>query len=130
MLRNSLFLCAVLLAGNSVCHAGVPDEIVDVLFTEMEQQIIREYYRDHRPVWHGNSKGKKHKGLPPGIAKNLERGKPLPPGIAKQALPYDLERELPPVPTEHERIIIAGKIILVEVATNIIHDVLTDALFH
>ncbi len=28
--------------------------------------------------------------LPPGIAKNVARGKPLPPGIAKRALPADL----------------------------------------
>jgi len=28
--------------------------------------------------------------LPPGIAKNVARGKPLPPGIAKRALPAEL----------------------------------------
>ena len=28
--------------------------------------------------------------LPPGIAKNVARGKPLPPGIAKKVLPPDL----------------------------------------
>ena len=32
--------------------------------------------------------------MPPGIAKNLARGKPLPPGIAKRALPGDLNRRL------------------------------------
>jgi hypothetical protein len=28
--------------------------------------------------------------LPPGIAKNVARGKPLPPGIAKRAVPAEL----------------------------------------
>lgn len=36
--------------------------------------------------------------LPPGIAKNVARGKPLPPGIAKKALPPELLRELPNYP--------------------------------
>ena len=39
----------------------------------------------------------KQNALPPGIAKNLVRGKPLPTGIAKKALPGDLSRPLPPV---------------------------------
>jgi hypothetical protein len=33
------------------------------------------------------------------------------------------------VPTGYERIVVAGKILLVEIATQIVHDVLTDALF-
>lgn len=33
--------------------------------------------------------------LPPGIAKNLARGKPLPPGIAKKMVPSSMLRDLP-----------------------------------
>ena len=33
--------------------------------------------------------------LPPGIRKNLARGKPLPPGIAKKMVPGPMLRELP-----------------------------------
>jgi len=95
---------------------------VEVVFSEDEIRIIRAYYETH-----GDS-GHKHKGLPPGIAKNLARGKPLPPGIAKQSLPYDLRRELPPPPTGYERIVVAGKILLVEIATQVVHDVLTEAV--
>lgn len=36
--------------------------------------------------------------LPPGIAKNLARGKPLPPGIAKKTLPAALIDDLPYYP--------------------------------
>jgi Ni/Co efflux regulator RcnB len=66
--------------------------------------------------------------LPPGIAKNLARGKALPPGIAKQYLPGDLAAELPRPPVGYERIIVDGKILLVEIATRVIHDILTDAV--
>ncbi|MCH8896462.1 MAG: hypothetical protein IH927_09400, partial [Proteobacteria bacterium] len=63
------------------------------------------------------------------IAKNLQRGKPLPPGIAKQHFPVGLIDLLPPAPRGYERIIVGGKIILVEVATQIIRDVLIDVVF-
>lgn len=36
--------------------------------------------------------------LPPGIAKNLARGKPLPPGIAKKSVPASMLNELPYYP--------------------------------
>jgi hypothetical protein len=36
-----------------------------------------------------------YKALPPGIAKNLARGKPLPPGIAKTRLPQPFVAQLP-----------------------------------
>ena len=100
---------------------------VEVVFTEYEIKIIRAYYETYNT---SRGKGKhKRKSLPPGIAKNLERGKPLPPGIAKQALPYDLLRRLPPPPDGYERIILAGKVLLVELATQIVRDVLNDIVF-
>ncbi len=36
--------------------------------------------------------------LPPGIAKNLARGKPLPPGIAKKTVPASMLGQLPSYP--------------------------------
>ena len=100
---------------------------VSAVFTDGEASIILAYYEDH----HGssrNGKGKKAKGLPPGIARNLQRGKALPPGIAKQALPIGLVQLLPPPPRGYERIVLSGKILLVEIATQVIHDVLEDVI--
>jgi hypothetical protein len=104
---------------------------VEVVFSEDEIRTIRAYYEAHGFEGSGHSaKGKgRHKGLPPGIAKNLARGKPLPPGLAKESLPYDLQRQLPPLPRGYERVIVAGKILLIEVATQVVRDVLTDAMF-
>lgn len=98
-------------------------------FSSQEVEIIMRYYQgvaqpDERP------KGQQHRGgLPRGIAKNLARGKTLPPGIAKQYLPEPLLGRLPPPPQGFERIVIAGKILLIETATQVVHDVLTDVLF-
>jgi Ni/Co efflux regulator RcnB len=64
------------------------------------------------------------------IAKNLARGKPLPPGIAKQQLPDGLVHALPAPPRGYERIIVDGKVLLVEIATQVIHDILTDIVLH
>ena len=99
---------------------------IDVSFTGGEVSIIRAYYRDHAVPHKGKRKDKK--SLPPGIAKNLQRGKRLPPGIAKQALPAGLIDKLPPPPKGFERVVLSGKVLLVEVATQVIHDVLDDII--
>ena len=87
--------------------------------------MIRAYYTDPRP---GRGRGRDG-GLPPGIAKNLQRGKTMPPGITKQYLPSDLLVRLPSAPDGFEYVIIAGKLLLVEIATQIVRDVLLDAVF-
>ena len=98
--------------------AAVGTAIVDEFFTTDERQIITDYFRTHRYV---------PAGLPPGIAKNLARGKPLPPGIAKRYLPGDLIGLLPPRPG-YDRIIVDDDVFLVSLATGIIVDVLIDVL--
>jgi len=123
-------LIATSITAYSLFFAALPADAgaisVDVKFSTREAQIIREYY-DHNPVSRNNGKNKA-KSLPPGIAKNLARGKALPPGIAKQALPAGLINILPATPHGFERVVLDGKVLLVEIATQIIHDVLTDAI--
>ena len=130
----TLLACATTRADDKYTRAdgrtSTAEKIASAVFSEVERQIIAEYFHKH-----GHSSGKKAKGkgkprgLPPGIAKNLQRGKPLPPGIAKQHFPVGLIDLLPTAPRGFERIIVGGKIILVEVATQIIHDVLIDVGF-
>lgn len=111
--------------------ARVGDLEVEIFFTDDEIRLIRAHYEHHDGVRGTKGKGgPRHKRLPPGIEKNLARGKPLPPGIAKQALPYELRQALPPVRDGYERIIVGGKVLLVEVATQVIHDALSDAILH
>ena len=66
-----------------------------------------------------------YKGLPPGIAKNLARGKPLPPGIAKKAVPDTLVRHLPTYP-DSEWTRCGPDLVLIQVATRVVADVLMD----
>jgi hypothetical protein len=98
---------------------------VGVVFSEDEISIIATWYHDNGTASHKGG-NEKQKGLPPGIAKNLARGKPLPPGIAKQYLPDGLRHALPPPPKGYERIIVDGKVLLVEIASRVIHDILVD----
>ena len=63
--------------------------------------------------------------LPPGIRRRLERGKPIPPGIAKKTAPPELQSRLE-LPDGYEIVEVGLDVLLVEVATNIIHDVLMD----
>ena len=125
-------LCGI--AATTMLAVAVPataGEIgVQVVFSDKEISVIRAYYQDHDGRNHSKKNGNGKKSLPPGIAKNLQRGKPLPPGIAKQVLPAGLLQMLPPSPHGHERIVVAGKVLLVEIATQVIHDVLEDVILN
>jgi hypothetical protein len=55
------------------------------LFTAVEKREIRDWFAREKIV---------AEPLPPGIAKNLARGKPLPPGIAKKEIPAALVAKL------------------------------------
>jgi hypothetical protein len=125
---RSLFATSI--SAYSLFFAAIPvaiaDVSIDVRFSSGEASIIRDYYRQSPVV---ESKGKKRpKSLPPGIAKNLARGKALPPGIAKQMLPGELLGRLPAPRDGFERVVLDGKVLLVEIATQVIHDVLADVI--
>ena len=122
-ITSSCVLVLLLLSANS---ASAGEFGVQVVFSAGEIEIIGSWYKGHSSH-HGHGK-KKAKGLPPGIAKNLARGKPLPPGIAKQYLPDGLRKLLPTPPHGYERVIIDGRVLLIEIATRVIHDILVDAV--
>lgn len=61
--------------------------------------------------------------LPPGIAKNLGRGKPLPPGIAKKTVPGAMLSRLPVHPG-YEWQVVGSDLVLLAVGTAIVADVL------
>jgi len=90
----------------------------DIRFGVDETRLIRDYFGTHRM---------EPQSLPPGIAKNLARGKPLPPGIAKRYLPGDLRGRLPHY-DGYERLIVGDDVLLIAAATGIIVDILEDAL--
>ena len=54
---------------------------VTVVFRDSDRVTFHDYFVAHSIT---------AQPLPPGIAKNVARGKPLPPGIAKRAVPAEL----------------------------------------
>ena len=111
-------------------------DIGDIVMSEIERRLIRSYYDRQYNDWN-NGGGNRNKSIPPGIAK---KGGWLPPGIAKQLargnymprdvvyypLPYDLRNQLP-YRSGTDYYITDDKVLLVQIGTNLILDVLTVA---
>lgn len=100
-------------------HAVKSAATVSVTLTPEIRVQIKDYYRsiDARGV----------EGLPPGIRKRLARGKPLPPGIAKQVVPTGLRSRVR-IPDGYRLMEVGLDVLLVEVATNVVHDILMDVV--
>lgn len=88
-------------------QAGKPDQInVDISFSRARSLAV-----NHGLVG--------YQALPPGIAKNLARGKPLPPGIAKKTLPASMIRDLPYYPGYEWRAV-GDDLVLIALSTAVV----------
>jgi hypothetical protein len=99
--------------------------LVGGLISAVERAVIADYLdrnRDNLPTTFAGAKP-----LPPGIAKKIARGGTLPPGIAKKTLPGGLLAQLPVRPGQAWRLV-GTDLLIVEVASNVIVDVLKGAL--
>lgn len=106
-------------AEKAAAQRGGPGVTVSVeLSTDVESRI-RDFYASRPAV--------EAEALPPGIRRRLERGKPLPPGIAKKTAPPELRSRVE-VPAGYEIVEVGLDVLLVEVATSIVHDVLMDVI--
>jgi hypothetical protein len=85
--------------------------------TSIAYETARRLALEHRYTGSGS--------LPPGVRKNLTRGKPLPPGIAKKAVPGPMLARLPRYPGYEWRVY-GSDLVLVALATAAIADVLHD----
>lgn len=63
--------------------------------------------------------------LPPGIAKNLARGKPLPPGIAKKVVPPSMLVQLPHYPG-YEWSIVGNDLVLIALSTAVVTSIINN----
>ncbi|WP_245748533.1 anti-virulence regulator CigR family protein [Halomonas subterranea] len=84
----------------------------------IEEQLLKRLLREYGAP--------RAESLPPGIERNLARGKPLPPGIAKR---FDgpIANELPRYPGyEWQRV--GSDVVLIDAATRVVVDILVDAL--
>jgi len=119
-----LLIAVVLVAAAAPALAQRPDKpgkakgkdqpTVRVVFVDSDRDVFREYYRTRREGV---------KPLPPGIAKNLARGKPLPPGIAKTRVPDVVLVKLPWRPPGYTFFLVGDRIALVD-AKGLVADIL------
>ena len=103
---------------NQVKLAGKKQPKNRVRFSNKDKVIIQDQFRAHPFTV---------SPLPPGIAKNLARGKPLPYGIKKVFLPDGILSSLPVYPG-HEYLVAGDDVLLVNSTTGIISDILTNVL--
>ena len=126
-MRLLAFTPVVLIVFSSGCSVGPPARPTSHPSSATTAVSVIDYH-EHGQVREAGRGNGRNGGLPPGIAKNLARGKPLPPGIAKQYLPDHVLHRLPPLEAGYEYVVVAGKILLIEIATQVIHDILVDVL--
>ena len=96
-------------------------------FGPHDREIIMQYYAG-RGSNLPPGLAKRGGNLPPGLEKQLERNGTLPPGLQKriQPFPIELERQLPPLPTEYRRGVIGAHIVVFNRNTQLIVDVFKD----
>jgi hypothetical protein len=98
-------------------------------FRQQDREYISSYYSKH-----GKSmppgQAKKNGTLPPGLERQLERNGTLPPGLQKkmQPCPVEITRQLPPLPPDYQRSVIGASIVVFNVKTNIVVDVMADVV--
>ena len=119
------------------------DSTAKKVFSAVERRVIREVLAAanvNEEVEKGKN-GKKAKGakgappglakrdsLPPGLERQLERNGRLPPGLEKKQFPADLKARLPARLPGTERVIIGNDAVLIEIATNIVLDIIRDVI--
>lgn len=92
-----------------------------VSFQSAERQIITEWFETKK----GSSNYSK---LPPGLARQIQLNGTLPPGLAKHGLPPGLEKRLGKAPKGYERIIVGRDVVLADIVTGAVVDILRDII--
>lgn len=118
-------------AGRIVIH---DDNLsVAVSFSDHERHLIHNHYRQIRQHKHKKNKHKgmppglaKRKHLPPGLRKQLRRNGQLPPGLQGRGLPPELVRKLSPAPKGYVRLIVGGDLVLMNMQTRVVVDLVKD----
>lgn len=110
-------------------HEDDEGESGKYVFGEHDREIITRYYASHGSNLPPGL-AKRGGNLPPGLEKQLERKGTLPPGLQKriQPCPVELERQLPPLPTEYRRAVIGAHVVIFNRNTNVIVDVMKDVV--
>ncbi len=103
------------------------DRLLGAVISAVERALIGDYVRKAKTSGRGLPSGLAQRQLPPGLQKHIERTGRLPPGLEKRRLPGDL-RALLPVRSGQDYRVVGNDIVLIEIATELILDVMKDVL--
>jgi hypothetical protein len=106
-------------AGQGKDEAGGPGGSGGVTITTNDRTVIQNYFIAN-PV--GVSP------LPPGIAKNVARGKPLPPGIAKKQAPPMLIQQIPACRSGLECIVLGADMLILDAVHGVVRDIVRNVV--
>lgn len=129
-------LALALLAGPALAQRNTraTETVMEQVFSAVEKQLIKDFFgQDRGKIKHkakragGKIKRGRGGGLPPGLAKHLERYHQLPPGLEGRDLPPGLAKRLGHAGLGRSRRIVGNDVVLIETATGIILDILRGA---
>ncbi len=104
------------------------DRLLGTVISAVERALIGDYIKKAKVKHNGLPPGlAKRQHLPPGLQKHIERTGRLPPGLEKRELPGDLRRLLPYHKGKDYRVV-GDDIVLIEIATELILDVMQGVL--
>jgi Ni/Co efflux regulator RcnB len=97
-------------------------------FNDQQRTYVREYYTQH---YGGNARrcppglAKKNNGcMPPGQARKWDVGQRIPSGVTVYSVPQPVIVHLPPAPYGYRYVRLGGDIVLVQIQTNLIVDII------
>jgi hypothetical protein len=93
------------------------------VYSDHDRDAMRDWYDDHHD--HLPPGLAERDQLPPGMEKQLVVRGTLPPGLRKkiQHCPEDMERRLPPPPPDCEHVVIGGHVVLLNIKSFAVVDV-------
>ena len=104
------------------------DRLLGTVISAVERALIGDYIKKAKVKHKGLPPGlAKRQHLPPGLQKHIARTGRLPPGLEKRRLPGDL-RSLLPIRSGQDYRVVGNDIVLIEIATELILDVMKDVL--
>lgn len=102
------------------------DVVTATVLSEIERRLIGDYFRTTPTAALPPGLAKQGK-VPPGIARQIQRGQRLPPEVAMLPLPDDLLRRLPPR-AGATPVVVGSDVVLVQEGTRLILDILEGVL--
>ena len=96
------------------------------IFSGSDREVIQQYVRGLPTDGLPPGLAKRGGALPPGHEKQLRKKGTLPPGLQKKLTPFpqELERRLPPLSADLERVFIEGRAVIYNRKTRAIFDII------